>query len=84
MKTRMKIRKVWLDEEYYAYVISDNDQRVDCPTTVDVLIGRKGFGDLVYAYGTTQDFSKITEKAILSLHSVGYFDAEIERLSRLD
>ena len=84
MKTRMKIRKVWLDEEYYSYVISDNDQRVDCPTTVDVLIGRKGFGDLVYAYGTTQDFSEITEKSILSLHSVGYFDAEIERLSWLD
>jgi hypothetical protein len=84
MKTRMKIRKVWLDEEYYAFVISDNDQRCESPTSADIWIGRKGFGDLVYAYGTTQDFSEITEKAILSLHSVGYFDSEIESLARLD
>ena len=54
--TEMKIKKFWLNEEYYAYVISDNDQRVNYPSTVDVLIGRKGFGDLMYAYGTTQDF----------------------------
>lgn len=84
MKTRMKIRKVWLDDEYYAFVISDNDQRCESPTSADIWIGRKGFGDLVYAYGTTQDYSEITEKAIHSLHSVGYFDAEIERLSWLD
>lgn len=73
----MRIKKFWLDEEYYAFVISDSDQRVDYPTTIDVLIGRKGFGDLHYSYGTTQDFSEITEDEIYCLYCNGYFEPQI-------
>ena len=82
----MKIKKYWLNDDIYIYVIHDNDQKAAFPTKADVYIGRKGYGNLNFVFGLfdDQNYPKNMRKFIFELHNDGYFNGFIDELMDQD
>lgn len=81
----MNIRKYWLDAEIYIYAIDDDDQRTAHPTKTDYYIARNRFGEFRHVFGLFDDSNYPENEAefIDTLHTNGYFDADIEELCEL-